>query len=114
MGREDCKNKINTLFQTIENGCLKLCHFETKVKSLKLSWIKRLVENNNLKWKVLPQHFYKHNNLIVYFTAHQNRLTNPKIPTFDNDVHNLIMMNYKTEPINTGRVTLAKQKYIYC
>ncbi len=43
------------------------------VKSLKLSWVKRLVENNNAKWKVLPQHFYKQNNLSVYFNAHQKQ-----------------------------------------
>ncbi len=30
----------NTLIQTIENGSLKLCDFETKVKSLKLSRVK--------------------------------------------------------------------------
>ncbi len=45
MRGEDCKK----LKQYLENGGLKLCDFETKVKSLKLSWVKRLVENNNAK-----------------------------------------------------------------
>ncbi len=31
-----------TLIQQIDKGNLKLCHYETKVKALKLSWIKRL------------------------------------------------------------------------
>ncbi len=29
-----------TLIQSIQNGGLKLCHFETKVRALKLSWVK--------------------------------------------------------------------------
>ncbi len=29
-----------TLIQQIEKDGLKLCHFETKIKSLKLSWVK--------------------------------------------------------------------------
>ncbi len=28
----------HTLIQNIENGGLKVCHFETKVKALRLSW----------------------------------------------------------------------------
>ncbi len=92
------KIKKYTLIQTIEKGGFKLCDFETKVKS-KLSWVKRLVENNNAKWKVLPQHFYKLNNLSVYFNAHQNKLTNSKIPPFYKDIHNLFMINCKTTPI---------------
>ncbi len=30
-----------TLIQQIDKGGLKLCHFETKVKALNLSWVKR-------------------------------------------------------------------------
>ncbi len=39
----DCStSKIaqKTLIQSISKGGLKLCHFETKVKALKLSWVK--------------------------------------------------------------------------
>ncbi len=61
------------------------------------------MEYNIAKWKVLPQHFYKHNNLSVYFNAHQNKLTNSKIPPFYKDIHNLFIINCKTTP------TIAKE-----
>ncbi len=32
----------NTLIKNIEQGGLKLCHFPTKVKALKLSWVKTM------------------------------------------------------------------------
>ncbi len=94
----------NTLIQTIEKGGLKLCDFVTKVKSLKLSWVKWLMENNNAKWKVLPQHLYKHNNLSVYFNAYQNKLTNSRIPPFYKDIHNLFMINCKTTPTKANEI----------
>ncbi len=59
----------NTLIQTIENGGLKLCDFKTKVKSLKLSWVKRLVENNNAKWKVRPNTF-TNTTIYLYILMH--------------------------------------------
>ncbi len=37
MGR---KNSENTLIKNIEQGGLKLCNYPTKVKAIKLSWIK--------------------------------------------------------------------------
>ncbi len=37
------KTAQSTLIQGIENGGLKLGHFETKTKTLKLVWIKRLI-----------------------------------------------------------------------
>ena len=41
-----------TLIQQIDKGGLKLCHFETKVKALKLTWIKRLVSEKDSTWKI--------------------------------------------------------------
>ncbi len=38
-------NYLSTLlFQSIQKGPFKLCDFGTKVESLKISWLKRLVE----------------------------------------------------------------------
>ncbi len=42
-----------TLIQQIDKGCLKLCHFETKAKTLKLSWAKRLTSEKVSAWKIL-------------------------------------------------------------
>ncbi len=53
-----------TLVQQNDNGGLKLCHFETKVKALKLSWIERQVSEKDSTWKILPKLFYScHNSL---------------------------------------------------
>ncbi len=38
------KIALTTLIQNIENGGLKLCHFETKVKAIQLSWVKRIIK----------------------------------------------------------------------
>ncbi len=43
----------HTLIQNIENGGLKVCHFETKVKALRLSWLKRLTSESQSNYKIL-------------------------------------------------------------
>ncbi len=97
------KSKISrkTLIQDIEYGGLKLCDFETKVKSLKLSWVKRLTSNNNANWKILPTHFYGCSNMSLYFYANQDNIKiSNKIPRFYIDIHNLWMYNFHNEPSN--------------
>ncbi len=39
----------------IDKGGLKLCHFETKVKALKLYWVKRLVSEKDYSTKTILQ-----------------------------------------------------------
>ncbi len=51
--------------QNIENGGLKLCHFETKIKTLELSCSKRMSTEHASTWKILPTHF-NCNNLDKY------------------------------------------------
>ncbi len=88
-----------TLIQQIDKGGLKLCHFETKVKALKLSWVKRLVSENESTWKTLPKLFYKCQNLNTYFNAN-HMLSNDLMPTFYLEIHNLFMKYFKNEPNN--------------
>ncbi len=57
------------LIKNIEQGGLKLCHFSTKVKALKLAWLKRLCDKTDERWKFLPKYFYNCNNLNLYFSA---------------------------------------------
>ncbi len=47
-----------TFIQSISNGGLNLCHFETKMQSLQLSWVKRLTSASNHKWKLLPRKYF--------------------------------------------------------
>ncbi len=47
----------NTLIKNIEQCGLKLCHYPTKVKALKLFWIKQFCNILDSNWKVLPKYF---------------------------------------------------------
>ncbi len=81
----------STLIQSIEHGGLKLCHFETKSKALKLSWVKRLINPTHANWKILPKSFYNCNNLNTFFSANHKLLCNHKIPPFYKDMQMLFM-----------------------
>ena len=59
------------MIQGIENGGLKLVDFESKVKSLKLGFIKRLLQNKTGKWRYTAAKFYKTNNLNYYFKCNR-------------------------------------------
>ncbi len=74
-----------------------VCHFETKVKSLKLSGIKRLTSASNSSWKIPPKRYYNCNNLMTYFNTNHKLLTNKKIPTFYTHIYHLYMKFFKTE-----------------
>ena len=47
------KIKYSTLIGNFENGGLKEIDIESKLKVLKLSWIKRLLDSNFHPWKTL-------------------------------------------------------------
>ena len=71
-----------TLIQGIEQGGLKLVDFETKVKSLLLNWVRRLCDESNGKWKILPSMFYETNNLSFFFSCNQKPAINLDGPKF--------------------------------
>ncbi len=65
-----------TLIQKIEIGGLKLFHFETKIKGLQLSWIKRMsTEEASSAWKIIPKHFFNCNNLDKYFSSNHVKIS---------------------------------------
>ncbi len=68
-----------TLIQQIHNGGLTLCHYETKVKALKLSRIKRFTSEKGSTWKILPKLFYKCKNLNTFFNANHPLLSDTNI-----------------------------------
>ncbi len=80
-----------TLIQQIGKGGLTLCHFEMKVKALKLLWVKRFTSNNESTWKILLKFFYQRHNLETYFKANHQLLTKLQIPTFYLKIDNLFM-----------------------
>ncbi len=84
------------LIQSIEHGGLKLCHFETKSKVLKLS----CVNPTHANWKLLTKYFYNCNNLNMFFSASHKLLCDHKIPPFYNDMHMLFMKYFELDPVN--------------
>ncbi len=90
-----------TLIQQIHNGSLKLCHHETKVKALKLSWIKRFTYEKDSTSNILPKLFYKCKNLNTFFNATHTLLSDTNIPTFFYlDIHKIFMKHFKKKPEN--------------
>ena len=59
---------------SIENGGLKLVDFESKVKSLKLGCIKRLLQNKTGKWRYTAAKFYKTNDLNYYLNVIESQV----------------------------------------
>ncbi len=113
----------NKLIHQIDKGGLKLCHFETKVKALKLSSVKRLTSENESVWKILPKFFYKCQNLNTYFKANHNLQIKEPIPIFYLEIHNIFMKFCKkehvnltdllTQPLWLDRHILVNKDYIY-
>ena len=78
-----------TQIQEIKNGGLKLCHFQTKVESLQLSWVKRLSEPLHLTWTIIPKYYYKTKHINLLFGAKNDLTPKLKIPTFYKNIHNI-------------------------
>jgi hypothetical protein len=51
--RKPPKVKINTIISNINQGGIKMSHFKTIIKSQKIMWVKRLLDDNNCKWKTV-------------------------------------------------------------
>jgi hypothetical protein len=93
-----------TLIQQIKKGGLKLCHYQTKIDSLRLTWIKRLTAKSDHKWKIIPKLYLKCNNLNVYFDANHQLLSKEKIPNFYKEIHILFMKLFKKYPENINEI----------
>ena len=52
------KIAYNVMIQSIENGGMNLVDFDSKVKSLRVSFVKRLLYPKAEKWKTPPSYFY--------------------------------------------------------
>ena len=55
------KIAYSVMIQNIENGSIKLTDFESKVKSLKIGFIKHLLQNKDGKWQATATHFFQTN-----------------------------------------------------
>ncbi len=82
------KKTINTIYRQGGEG-LKLCQYSTKVESLKLVWIKRLINPTPANWKVLPKYYFKCSNLDTHFSANHKPINTTVIPKCYNDIHHV-------------------------
>ena len=81
------KIAYNVLIQSIKKGGVKLIDFESKVKALKIGYVKRLLDNSLGKWKSAAAYFYKTNNIKMYFQS--NHAAYKEINhKFYSDIHN--------------------------
>ena len=81
------KIAYNVMIQGIKIGVMNLVDFENKVKALKVSFIKRLLDDNPGKWKKLANHCCKTQDLDFFFKC--NHKENSKIEhRFYMEVHN--------------------------
>ena len=93
-----------TLIQDKRYGGLNLCHFQTKINAIKLTWVKRLTSNTNHKWKLIPTQYYKCSNLKTYFNSNHKILNKYPIPTFYQNIHKNFMKYFKKEPENINEI----------
>ena len=53
------KKYINALIAEYKDGGLKVVDIDSKFRALKLTWLKRLCDDNEHPWKIIPQAYLK-------------------------------------------------------
>ena len=71
------KIKHSTLIGDYAEGGLKNVHIDTKLKALKLTWVRTLGDDNYDPWKVLPENYFTFPNGDPVF--HKNFESNPSL-----------------------------------
>ena len=116
------KIAYKTLIQPVERGGIKLCDVESKIMSVKVSWVKRLVTKDRSRWKTASSMFYKTNDLNFFFKCNQAFETNlqPKfyaeivqawgaikkrVPPEIDDIINHMLWNHKHITVNNAPFT---------
>ena len=93
---------------------MNLVDFVSKVKALKVSFIKRLFNNSPGKWKNMANHFYNTRDLEFYFRCNRNE--NPRIEhKFYHDIHNHWFELQRVKEIDSligSNQVLWKNRYI--
>ena len=53
------KFKWGVMYQEYDKGGLRMIDIDVIIKSLRLAWIPRLLQNNKSNWKTDPEHFFR-------------------------------------------------------
>ncbi len=77
-----------------------MCNFKLKTSALQLPWIKRLTNNTNDSWKVLPKYIYKCEDFLTYFNSNHPLLHNKNLPVFYHTIHQEYMKYFKLPHTN--------------
>lgn len=77
------KVKRTTIISDIDNGGLKMIHFESMVKSQKVMWVKRLCNSDHGSWKVIPSLLIHNMSIIDFLKCSYDPAYMPyELPTF--------------------------------
>jgi hypothetical protein len=89
--------------QNIQDGGLKMVDFESKVKSLKISWLNRILSPNKGNWKKIIEYFYKSHDLEFIFSCKLPKPPNG-LPLFYNDMHSHWLKIHNVEPFSNKHI----------
>ena len=93
------------LIQRIDKGGLKLCHYESKINALKLSWVNRIIRGNNSRWVAVIKHYLQSEDLELFFSSkHNPRYKVNVLPNFYRSIIKLWLGLYSSEPTCTEQI----------
>ena len=69
----------NTVIQIIDSGGLKRICITSMIKSVKIMWFKRLLNNINAKWKILSWHFLGIDKAMLFSRLNLNLVQIPSV-----------------------------------
>ena len=61
------KIKRQIIYQPVSDGGKNFMNFRTMVKSLRLSWIGRFLDDTNANWKAIPAYFFNKYGGLTFF-----------------------------------------------
>jgi len=96
----------STIIQNIEDGGLKMIEIFSKVKALKLGWIKRAITNPSSTWTLILDNLL--NDIPFEYlikSKSQNKLLESRLPTFYTNILNDWNYLNDSEPISTIHIT---------
>ena len=122
-GGKTSKIAYNVLIQEIRRGGLKLVDFESKVKSLKASWVNRLLHEGEGRWKAASKYFLNIADIVLFFKYNNHKLDN-STPLFYTEImaawselhskHNPSLEVIKHQTLwNNKYITINKQSFFW-
>ena len=64
-----------------------MTNIETMIKALRLTWIPRLLQNNHLSWKFIPDYLFKKYGGLHFLLSCNHHVNDfEDIPSFYNDI----------------------------